>query len=100
MKIKNIAAILFLGMCVNVAAAQTPVPAIPPQPPAAPPAQPPEPPAPSKPAVAEGTLVQSQRANGDTGKFFWICTYRVEGTKRGVQLDDSCPPTMLFQLKR
>jgi hypothetical protein len=100
MNFRKIAATLFFGMCVNAALAQAPVPALPPEPPAAPPAPAPQPPAPPKPAVVEGALVQSQRSNSDTGKYVWVCTYRVDGTKRSVQLDDSCPSTMLFQLKR
>jgi hypothetical protein len=50
--------------------------------------------------VAEGVLMKSQRASGDKGTFEWICTYRVAGTTRNVQVDESCPQTMPFALKR
>jgi hypothetical protein len=53
-----------------------------------------------KSAIIEGTLFKSQRSNNDKGKFEWICTYNVAGSRRSVQLDESCPSTLVFELKR
>ena len=107
MKIKNIAAVLFFGLCAHAASAQTPVTPPPTTPaPSEPPAVPPAPPVPTTPpaapktAVVEGTLFKTQRASNERGKFEWICTYNVAGTKRSVQLDESCPSTLPFELKR
>jgi hypothetical protein len=105
MKIRNIAAVLFFGLCANAALAQMPAIPAPPPPPESPnpPPAPPAPPAASNvPAatIVEGALFKSQRATNDKGKFEWICTYRVAGTRRSVQLDESCPSTMVFDLKR
>lgn len=101
MKLKNMAAVL--GVCASAAFAQVPVTPAPSEPPAAPPATPPASPAPPalpKSRVVEGTLFKSQRATDDRGKFTWVCTYSVAGTQRHVQLDESCPSTLAFELKR
>ena len=101
MKCPNIAAVLVIGLASHIASAQTPVPSAPatPAPPAAD-APPPAAPAISKPTVAEGSLFKTQRQKNDKGKFEWVCTYSVEGLKRSVLLDESCPASMVFALKR
>jgi hypothetical protein len=81
-------------LCASAALAQVP-PAPPPEPPAVP-----APPVLPKSAIIEGTLFKSQRSNNDKGKFEWICTYNVAGSRRSVQLDESCPSTLVFELKR
>jgi hypothetical protein len=48
----------------------------------------------------EGTLFKTQRSKNDKGKFEWVCTYSVANLKRSVLLDESCPSTMVFELKR
>lgn len=105
MKLVNIAALLFVALSTNVVFAQSETQPAPPAP--IPPVTPVVPPVPAvpivapQPRVAEGVLVRSQRAtNNDKGTFEWVCTYRVEGSTRGVQLDESCPPTMPFSFKR
>jgi hypothetical protein len=100
MKVASTAAMIFalFSTCVAFAQSGTPTPPAPPAPPV-PPASP-EPTAGSQPKVAEGVLMKSQRASGDKGTFEWICTYRVAGTTRNVQVDESCPQTMPFALKR
>ena len=105
MNFKNIVVALFFGLCAHVASAQTPATPVPPEPPAAAPAIPPAaalpaPPAAPKSTIVEGTLLRSQRANDDRGKFTWICTFNVAGSKRNVQLDESCPATLPFDLRR
>ncbi len=105
MKLKNIATLLFITLSANVVFAQSETqPTQPAPPPPVTPVAPPAPVAPvsaSQPRVAEGVLVRSQRANNsDKGTFEWVCTYRVEGSTRGVQLDESCPQTMPFSFKR
>lgn len=101
MRIRNIAAALLAGLCASAALAQTPA-TPPPETPAAPIATPPPPPAPtaSTANVAEGTLFKTQRSKNDKGRFEWVCTYRVANLKRSVLLDESCPSTMVFELKR
>ena len=108
MNFKNIVVALFFGFCVHIASAQTPATPVAPEPPAAAPAIPPAaalpaipaPPAAPKSTIVEGTLIRSQRANDDRGKFTWICTFNVAGSKRNVQLDESCPATLPFDLRR
>ncbi|MEO8102808.1 MAG: hypothetical protein ABI790_09790 [Betaproteobacteria bacterium] len=102
MNFRKSATIMLLVLGAQIAQAQAPAaPATPaaPETPVAPVAPPAEPLAP-KPAVVEGNLVQSQRASSDKGTFVWVCTYRVAGSRRSVQLDESCPSTLPFQLKR
>ncbi len=101
MKIRTIAALLLVGLSTSLAFAQSstpPAPASPPVP--AVPTSPPEPSAVPYAKLAEGTLMKSARANSDRGKYEWICTYRVAGTTRSVQVDESCPQTMTFALKK
>ena len=100
MNIRKIAALLCVGLSASVALAQSSTPPTPPLP--TPPLAPtsPEPPAAPQPNVVEGTLMRTQRANNDRGKYEWICTYRVAGTTRIVQVDESCPQTMPFALKK
>ena len=101
MKIHTIAALLLVGLSTSPAFAQSstpPAPATPPVP--ADIAPPPAPSAVPQASTAEGTLMKSQRANNDRGKYEWICTYRVGGTTRSVQVDESCPQTMTFALKK
>lgn len=93
MKVPSTAAMVFAVLSTCVAFAQSGTP--PPTPPV-----PPEQPAGSQPKVVEGMLMKSQRASGDRGTFEWICTYRVAGITRNVQVDESCPQTMPFALKR
>lgn len=121
MKATFAAAALMLGVWTVIAVAQTPPspttmptpPASPVKPPAssaAPASAEPAPaesaPAPADPTAAprtgvvEGTLVQTQRVEGDRASFVWVCTYRVAGARRSVQLDASCPSTMPFKIKR
>ncbi|MBL0122427.1 MAG: hypothetical protein IPP88_06735 [Betaproteobacteria bacterium] len=102
MKINNISATLLVGLFVHGVSAQTS-----PTPPSATPAAPVTTPTPPPPAtaasaagVAEGTLFNSQRSISDKGKFEWVCTYRVANLKRSVLLDESCPATMMFELRR
>jgi hypothetical protein len=92
--LKHIAVLLFAGLSFS-AFAQSDAPPKPPAPPA-----PTEPTAEQARRVVEGTLMKMQRANNDKGKYEWICTYRVEGTNRSVLLDESCPQTLPFELKR
>ena len=107
--IKNIAALLLAGLSIGMVFAQSSEPIIPPvtEAPANPPAPvtpptTPEAPATAKPKTAEGTLFKSQRVPGDKGGVGsdWVCTYRVAGTTKSVQLSESCPDTMRFELKR
>ena len=107
MKFKHFAAALFFNFCTGAALAQSPAVPAPPAPPApaeppvvVTPPTPPAPPAAPAPTVVEGTLAGSQRLSNDRGQFQWICSYRVSGAKRAVQLDESCPATMPFQIKR
>lgn len=92
--LKNFAVLLFVGLSAS-AFAQSDAPP-----------KPPTPPTPAEPAVeptrkvVEGTLMKTQRANNDKGKYEWICTYRVSGTNRSVLLDESCPQTLPFEVKR
>ncbi len=110
--IKHIAALLLAGLSIGMVFAQSSEPAILPvlpvtEAPANPPAlvtppTTPEPPATAKPKTAEGTLFKSQRVAGDKGGVGsdWVCTYRVAGASKSVQLSESCPDTMRFELKR
>ena len=105
MKLGNIAALLFVALATNVVFAQSETQPVSPAP--TPPIKPVVPPVPvepiaaQQPRVAEGVLVRSQRAtNNDKGTFEWVCTYRVDRSTRGVQLDESCPQTMPFSFKR
>ena len=107
--IKHIAALLLAGLSIGMVFAQSSEPIIrpiteePANPPAlvTPPATP-EAPAAAKPKTAEGTLFKSQRVAGDKGGVGsdWVCTYRVAGASKSVQLSESCPDTMRFELKR
>ena len=102
MKIPTRLMALLLTLFCGLASAQTTEPTTPPAPPAAP-ASPPAAPDPSivpQATMAEGVLMKSQRASNDKGKFEWICTYRVGGTTRNVQVEESCPQTLRFALKR
>ena len=107
--IKTIAALLLAGLSIGMVFAQSSEPIIPPvtEAPANPPAPvtpptTPEAPATAKPKTAEGTLFTSQRVAGDKGGVGsdWVCTYRVAGASKSVQLSESCPDTMRFELKR
>ena len=107
--IKHIAALLLAGLSIGMVFAQSSEPIIPPvtEAPANPPAlvtppTKPEAPATAKPKTAEGTLFKSQRVAGDKGGVGsdWVCTYRVAGASKSVQLSESCPDTMRFELKR
>ena len=104
MKIKNIAGALFVGVAANFVFAQTTAPGTPPLPPvpaiAPTPVEAVAPVVPSQPKTAEGTLFKSQRMRNDKGTQDYICTYRIAGTKRDVLLDESCPESMVFQLKK
>ena len=100
MKFTHILATLVIGLCGQVASGQTPVSPAPVTPTPVVPAAPPAAPALSKPNLAEGSLFKSQRQKNDKGKFEWVCTYSIEGLKRSVLLDESCPATMVFELKR
>ena len=91
---KNIAVLLFVGLSAS-ALAQSDMPPKPPAPPA-----PAEPAAEPTRKVVEGALMKTQRANSDKGKYEWICTYRVAGTNRSVLLDESCPQSLPFEVKR
>ena len=111
---RNIATLLLAGLSTAIMFAQASEPAIPPAPPISPAAPlpataaaenlptPAEAPAAPKPKVAEGTLFKSQRVAGDKGGVGsdWVCTYRVAGASKSVQLSESCPDTMRFELKR
>ncbi len=110
---KNFTTLLLAGLSTGIVFAQAGEHAMPPVPPAAPlPAvaaeaptnlpTPAEAPATPKPKVAEGTLFKSQRVPGDKGGVGsdWVCTYRVGGASKSVQLNESCPDTMRFELKR
>ena len=98
MKVGNFALLLFVGISTSIAFAQASPPTGPPVPPSAPTTA--EPAGVSQPKIAEGALFRSQRLKNDKGTNDYICTYRVAGTKRDVQLDESCPATMVFQLKK
>ena len=100
MKVGNFALLLFVGVAASIAFAQASPPTEPPVLPSAPTAPTAEPAGVSQPKVAEGVLFKSQRLKNDKGTNDYICTYRVAGTKRDVQLDESCPATMVFQLKK
>ena len=110
MKIRTIAAMLCFGWLAGPGYAQAPAPTAPAEPsatpaapatPATPPSpNPPPPAAPPKTNIVEGTLFKTQRANSDKGTFVWVCTYNVAGSKRAVQLDESCPSTMVFEIRR
>ena len=91
---KNIAVALFVGLAATVFAQSD----APPKPSS--PTTPAEPTAEPTRKVVEGTLMKTQRANNDKGKYEWICTYRVAGTNRSVLLDESCPQTLPFEVKR
>lgn len=98
MKIGKLAALLLVCWPVAVAIAQSgtpPAPSAPQEPPS-----PPEPVAAPRPKLVDGVLMKSQRASSDRGKYEWVCTYRVAGTTRSVLLDESCPQTVPFELKR
>ncbi len=95
MKIRAIAALLLVGLSSSLAFAQSSTPPAP-----VVPTPLPEPSAVQQASMAEGTLMKSQRASNDKGKYEWICTYRVAGTTRSVQVDESCPQTMMFALKK
>lgn len=86
----------------GIASAQTTAPTLPPVLPSAPASSPPAPDPSIVPqaTMAEGVLMKSQRGSNDRGKFEWICSYRIAGTTRSVQVDESCPQTMRFALKR
>ena len=98
MKVGNFALLLFVGVAARIAFAQSSPPSTPPALPSAPTT--PEPAVVSPPKVAGGSLFKSQRLKNDKGTNDFICTYRVAGLKRDVQLDESCPETMVFQLKK
>ena len=98
MKVGNFALLLFVGVAASIAFAQSSPPSTPPALPSAPTT--PEPAVVSPPKVAEGSLFKSQRLKNDKGTNDFICTYRVAGLKRDVQLAESCPETMVFQLKK
>lgn len=114
MKLGNLVPLLLIALGAQVASAQTapapapPEPRVPPAesaPPAAPVTPPavPTPPAPVSavhPTVAEGTLFRTQRSKNDKGKYEWVCTYNVANLKRSVLLDESCPSTLTFELRR
>jgi len=101
MNIRNIAASLFVCLSAGVGLAQPSSPPVPAAPPAAPvPPIPPEAAVDPQPKVVEGILMKSQRASSDRGKYEWVCTYRVAGTTRNVQLEESCPQSMPFALKK
>ena len=101
MRAGNFALLLIVGFAASFAFGEV-------SPPTEPPALPSAPTAPttavpagvSQPKVAEGALFKSQRLKNDKGTNDYICTYRVAGTKRDVQLEESCPETMMFQLKK
>ena len=104
MKVSNIAVALVACVTANPVFAQTTAPATPPT--SVVPVTAPTPPEPTVPAVAtppktaEGTLFKSQRMRNDKGTQDYICSYRIAGTKRDVLLDESCPESMVFQLKK
>jgi hypothetical protein len=112
LKLRSVAALLAGILCAGFAAAQAAStapgsePATPPAPaPAAPPPPPDPPPAPPPPDVprvtaVEGTLTRSQRGLSDTRQIFWVCTYNVAGARRNVQLNESCPQTLPFEVRR
>ena len=101
MRFGNSALCLFVGVAASLACAQASPPTEPPVLPSAPIAPTtPEPAVVAPPKIAEGVLFKSQRLKNDKGTNDYICTYRVAGTKRDVQLDESCPATMMFQLKK
>ena len=101
MKVANIVVALVACVTANPVFAQTTAPATPPT--SVVPVTAPEPTVPAittPPKTAEGTLFKSQRMRNDKGTQDYICTYRVAGTKRDVLLDESCPGSMVFQLKK
>ena len=101
MKVSNIAVALVVGVTANPVFAQTTVPATPPM--SVVPVTAPEPTVSAvttPPKTAEGTLFKSQRMRNDKGTQDYICSYRIAGTKRDVLLDESCPESMVFQLKK
>ena len=101
MKVGNFALLLFVGAAASIAFAQASPPTEPPVLPSAPTAPTTaEPAGVSQPKIAEGVLFKSQRLKNDKGTNNFICTYRVAGIKRDVQLEESCPATMVFQLKK
>ncbi len=102
MKISDTSMALLLALFAGIAPAQTTESASPPVPLLAPASSPqaPDPSIVPQATMAEGVLMKSQRATNDRGKFEWICTYRIAGTTRSVQVDESCPQTMRFALKR
>ena len=101
MVIRNIAALSFVCLSAGVALSQPGLPPVPAAPAAAPvPPIPPEAAVDPQPKVVEGILMKSQRASSDRGKYEWVCTYRVAGTTRNVQLEESCPQSMPFALKK
>lgn len=98
MDLRNIAVVLSVALSASIALAQSEPPSAP-QPPSNP--TPPEAPAtPTQPTTVEGTLMKSQRANNDRGKYEWVCTYRVAGTTRNVLLEESCPQTLPFSVRK
>ena len=101
MKVSNIAVALVVCVTANPLFAQTTAPATPPT--SVVPVTAPEPTVPAvatPPKTAEGTLFKSQRMRNDKGTQDYICTYRIAGMKRDVLLDESCPESMVFQLKK
>lgn len=102
MKIPTASMALLLVLFAGIASAQATEPASPSVPPSAPasPAPAPDPSIVPQATMADGVLLKSQRESNDKGKFEWICTYRISGTTRSVQLDESCPQMMRFALKR
>ena len=104
MKIRIIAAALFVGVTANFVFSEPTAPSTPPTPPvpatAPTPAEAVAPAVPLSPKTVGGTLFKSQRMRNDKGTQDYICTYRIAGTKRDVLLDESCPESMVFQLKK
>ena len=98
MKVGKFPLFLFVGAAASLACAEVSPPTEPPALPSAPTT--PEPAGVAQPKIAEGVLFKSQRLKNDKGTNDYICTYRVAGTKRDVQLEESCPATMVFQLKK
>lgn len=114
MKKVSVLAMLLSGLLATAALAQ--VPAVPPAPaappvPAAEAAKPAVPAAPATPAVpgvpgagkgtaAVGKLFRTERQKNDRGQATWVCTYNVDGNKRAVAMDESCPSELTFEVKR
>ena len=113
MKNASALAMLVTGLLATAVMAQAP--AVPPAPPAPP--VPAEEPAAAKPAVpatpavpgvpgagkgaaAVGKLFRTERQKNDRGQATWVCTYNVDGNKRAVAMDESCPSELTFEIKR